>query len=77
LPDRARLRRCVLRRGPTSEWDTAAAQCVLEEAGGAVLDLTGKPLHYNRGESLLNPEFLAVGDAGIDWGARLRDAGLP
>jgi 3'(2'), 5'-bisphosphate nucleotidase len=66
-----------LRRGPTSEWDTAAAQCVLEEAGGAVLDLTGKPLHYNRGESLLNPEFLAVGDAGIDWGARLREAGLP
>jgi len=66
-----------LRRGPTSEWDTAAAQCVLEEAGGAVLDLAGKPLHYNRGESLLNPEFLAVGDGGIDWGTRLREAGLP
>ncbi|GLQ94735.1 3'(2'),5'-bisphosphate nucleotidase CysQ [Dyella acidisoli] len=66
-----------LRRGPTSEWDTAAAQCVLEEAGGAVLDLSGKPLHYNRGESLINPEFLAVGDAGIDWPARLREAGLP
>ncbi|RUL73954.1 3'(2'),5'-bisphosphate nucleotidase CysQ [Dyella choica] len=66
-----------LRRGPTSEWDTAAAQCVLEEAGGAVLDLTGNPLCYNRGESLINPEFLAVGDAAIDWPARLRDAGLP
>ncbi|GAB2592836.1 3'(2'),5'-bisphosphate nucleotidase CysQ [Dyella jejuensis] len=66
-----------LRRGPTSEWDTAAAQCVLEEAGGAVLDLAGVPLHYNRGESLLNPEFLAVGDAGIDWIMRLREAGLP
>jgi 3'(2'), 5'-bisphosphate nucleotidase len=66
-----------LRRGPTSEWDTAAAQSVLEEAGGAVLDLAGRPLHYNRGESLINPEFLAVGDAGIDWSARLRDAGLP
>jgi len=66
-----------LRCGPTSEWDTAAAQCVLEEAGGAVLDLHGKPLHYNRGESLINPEFLAVGDADIDWAARLREAGLP
>ncbi|MFC3650530.1 3'(2'),5'-bisphosphate nucleotidase CysQ [Dyella humi] len=66
-----------LRRGPTSEWDTAAAQCVLEEAGGAVLDLAGKPLHYNRGESLINPEFLAVGDADIDWATRLREAGLP
>nr|WP_274380823.1 3'(2'),5'-bisphosphate nucleotidase CysQ [Dyella acidiphila] len=65
-----------LRRGPTSEWDTAAAQCVLEEAGGAVLDLSGRPLRYNRGESLLNPEFLAVGDTGIDWAARLREAGL-
>jgi 3'(2'), 5'-bisphosphate nucleotidase len=66
-----------LRRGPTSEWDTAAAQCVLEEAGGAVLDLHGQPLRYNRGESLLNPEFIAVGDSGIDWSVRLRDAGLP
>ena len=66
-----------LRRGPTSEWDTAAAQCVLEEAGGAVLDLHGQPFRYNRGESLLNPEFIAVGDSGIDWTRKLRDAGLP
>ena len=66
-----------LRRGPTSEWDTAAAQCVLEEAGGAVLDLHGRPLRYDRGESLLNPEFIAVGDASLDWPAKLRDAGLP
>ena len=60
-----------LRRGPTSEWDTAAAQCVLEEAGGAVLDLHGEPFRYNRGESLLNPEFIAVGDTSIDWRGRL------
>lgn len=60
-----------LRRGPTSEWDTAAAQCVLEEAGGAVLDLDGRPLRYNCTDSLLNPEFIAVGDLGIDWAARL------
>jgi len=66
-----------LRRGPTSEWDTAAAQCVLEQAGGMVLDLNGEPLRYNRGESLLNPEFIAIGDNGIDWASRLRDAGLP
>lgn len=61
-----------LRLGPTSEWDTAAAQCVLEEAGGAVLDLAGAPFRYNRGESLLNPEFVAVGDASVDWPARLQ-----
>jgi len=61
-----------LRLGLTSEWDTAAAQCVLEEAGGAVLDLAGQPFRYNRGESLLNPEFIAVGDGTIDWAARLQ-----
>jgi 3'(2'), 5'-bisphosphate nucleotidase len=63
-----------LRLGLTSEWDTAAAQCVLEEAGGAVLDLAGRPFCYNRGESLLNPEFIAVGDSTLDWAARLRAA---
>ncbi len=61
-----------LRLGATSEWDTAAAQCVVDEAGGAVLDLEGRPFRYNRGESLLNPEFIAVGDGSIDWAARLR-----
>jgi 3'(2'), 5'-bisphosphate nucleotidase len=61
-----------LRLGLTSEWDTAAAQCVLDEAGGAVLDLEGQPFRYNRGESLLNPEFIAVGDCSIDWAGRLQ-----
>ena len=56
-----------LRLGPTSEWDTAAAQCVLEEAGGAVLDLAGRPLCCNTRDSLLNPEFLACGDPRTDW----------
>lgn len=65
-----------LRRGATSEWDTAAAQAVLEEAGGAVLDLAGDALRYNRGESLINPEFIAVGDVSIDWKARLQAADL-
>lgn len=61
-----------VRLGPTSEWDTAAAQCVLEEAGGAVIDLDGNPLRYNRKESLLNPEFIACGDSRQDW-AQLLD----
>jgi 3'(2'), 5'-bisphosphate nucleotidase len=60
-----------LRLGPTSEWDTAAAQCVLEQAGGAVVDLQGKPLRYNTKESLLNPEFLALGDPSPDWLGKL------
>ncbi len=50
------------RLGPTSEWDTAAAQCVVEEAGGAVLALPERvPLRYNQKDSLLNSEFLVVG----------------
>jgi 3'(2'), 5'-bisphosphate nucleotidase len=64
-----------LRLGLTSEWDTAAAQSILQEAGGAVLDLQGHPFTYNRGESLLNPEFIAVGDTSVDWAARVRATG--
>ena len=64
-----------LRLGPTSEWDTAAAQCILEEAGGAVLDLQARPLRYNGKESLLNPPFLAIGDRARDWHAALGLAG--
>ena len=55
------------RFAPTSEWDTAAGQCVLECAGGSVLTLDGMALRYNTKESLLNPHFLALGDAGLPW----------
>ena len=49
------------RLGPTMEWDTAAAQIVLEEAGGKVLvEATGEALKYNK-EDLLNPNFIAYG----------------
>lgn len=64
------------RFGPTSEWDTAAAQCVVTEAGGSVTDLALRPLEYNRKESLLNPEFLVIGDPAFDWESRLREAGI-
>ncbi len=57
------------RFGPTCEWDTGAAQCVLEAAGGQLLDVGLTPLRYNTGESLLNPDFIAVGDPAFDWAA--------
>ncbi|PHQ79295.1 MAG: 3'(2'),5'-bisphosphate nucleotidase [Coxiella sp. (in: Bacteria)] len=50
------------RLGPTSEWDTAAGQCVVEEAGGLVVDLDGQPLSYNARDTLLNPGFAVIGD---------------
>ncbi len=55
------------RLGPTMEWDTAAAQAVVEAAGGAVTTLDGRPLRYNERDTLLNPHFLAVGDARREW----------
>lgn len=45
------------RFGPTMEWDTAAAQAVVEGAGGSVRTKDGQPLVYNK-ESLLNPYFV-------------------
>jgi len=55
------------RFGPTSEWDTAAGQCVLEAAGGALLDPRGRPFRYNQREHLLNGDFIALGDASLPW----------
>ncbi len=55
------------RIGPTCEWDTAAAHCIVKEAGGRVTDLKGRELRYNARESFLNPYFLAFGDKHADW----------
>ncbi|VFB08190.1 cysQ protein [Aeromonas salmonicida] len=46
------------RLAPTCEWDTAAAQAVLEGAGGSVTRLDGSPLAYNKPD-ILNPWFVA------------------
>lgn len=49
------------RLAPTMEWDTGAAQIVLEEAGGKIIQAaTNQPLTYNK-ENLLNPFFIAYG----------------
>jgi 3'(2'), 5'-bisphosphate nucleotidase len=55
------------RFGPTSEWDTAAGQCVLEAAGGVVMDPQGRPLRYNQRDTILNGDFLALGDPALPW----------
>ncbi|MBT2968285.1 MAG: 3'(2'),5'-bisphosphate nucleotidase [gamma proteobacterium symbiont of Ctena orbiculata] len=55
------------RLGPTSEWDTAAAQAVVEAAGGQVTTLDLQPLAYNAKDSLLNPHFLVFGDRATNW----------
>ena len=55
------------RLGLTSEWDTAAAQCIVEQAGGQVVTMDGKPLIYNTKDSLLNPHFMVYGDKSRHW----------
>jgi 3'(2'), 5'-bisphosphate nucleotidase len=55
------------RIGPTSEWDTAAAHCVLTEAGGDIVDISGRSLRYNTKQSLLNPNFFATVKTTFNW----------
>lgn len=64
------LKFCLLARGdaqlyprftPTSEWDTAAGQAVLEAAGGVVITLDGQRMRYGKGDlAFLNPYFVAA-----------------
>jgi 3'(2'), 5'-bisphosphate nucleotidase len=55
------------RLGPTSLWDTAAAQCVVEQAGGSVLQLSGEPITYEDPSRILNPFFVAHGASDVNW----------
>lgn len=51
------------RIAPTMEWDTGAAQAILEEAGGCVVTYEdqSQDLIYNK-QNLLNPYFIAMGN---------------
>jgi 3'(2'), 5'-bisphosphate nucleotidase len=55
------------RFGPTSEWDTAAGQAIVEAAGGRMLDPQGRPFRYNQRDTILNGDFVALGDATLPW----------
>jgi 3'(2'), 5'-bisphosphate nucleotidase len=83
IPMGSSLKFCVIaeggadlypRLGLTSEWDTAAAQAVVEQAGGSVVTLDGKPMKYNAKEDILNPHFFVIGAADQDWLALLPDS---
>ena len=83
LPMGSSLKFCVIaegaadlypRLGLTSEWDTAAAQAVIEQAGGSVVTLDGKPMKYNTKSDILNPFFFVIGATDRDWLALLPDS---
>ena len=61
-----------LRDVPTMEWDTAAAQCVVEAAGGGVTDLSGRPLRYGK-PGLRNGPIMTAGDPKFSWQAFVLD----
>lgn len=56
-----------LRLSPSSEWDNAAGQCLIEEAGGAVYSFDGQPLPYNYTGTLEQRPFVAVADVAFEW----------
>jgi 3'(2'), 5'-bisphosphate nucleotidase len=58
---------CYLRLGPTGEWDTAATECIVTEAGGSILSTRLEPLSYNQRETLENPNFIVIGDTRLPW----------
>ena len=83
IPMGASLKSCLVaegaadvyaRLGPTGEWDTAAAQVIVEEAGGRFIDTGRRELRYNTRESLINPDFVVYGDDSVDWVERLGPA---
>lgn len=56
-----------MRIGPTGEWDTGAAHCILHEAGGGIFDLEMNALTYNKRDTLANPNFVVCGDLSLPW----------
>lgn len=64
---------CYIRVGPTGEWDTGAAHCILHEAGGDIKNLQLDPLTYNQRTTLQNPDFIVCGDPDIAWSQLLKE----
>jgi 3'(2'), 5'-bisphosphate nucleotidase len=58
---------CYLRIGPTGEWDAGASHCIIEQAGGSIIDSEFLPLTYNQREGLMNPDFMTLGTSNIPW----------
>ncbi len=48
------------RHNPTMEWDTAAMQCIVEEAGGIFRQMDDSQMTYNRDDSLNAKGFYAI-----------------
>ena len=58
---------CYIRLGDTGEWDTAAAEVLLTELGGKIVDLQFIPLSYNQRQHFINPHFIVLRESKYDW----------
>lgn len=56
-----------MRLGVTGEWDTGASQCIVNEAGGAIKSAYLDEITYNQRETVVNPDFVVLGDQRVDW----------
>lgn len=56
-----------MRIGPTGEWDTGAAEILVREAGGQLVDVHYQPLSYNQTANTDNPDFIVLGDPAVAW----------
>lgn len=63
---------CYIRLGDTGEWDTAAAEILLAELGGAIFSTDFQPLSYNQRETLINPHFIMVNNSQLAWQTMFR-----
>jgi 3'(2'), 5'-bisphosphate nucleotidase len=66
--------------GKTKEWDTCAPEAVLHEAGGRMTDIWGRPLLYNRRDTLNRDGLIASNGAAHETivetvAALMREAG--
>ena len=44
---------------PKNEWDICAGNCIINEAGGKLIDLHGNPREYNLEKTLIEPGLIA------------------
>lgn len=51
------------RYNPTMEWDTAAMQCIVEEAGGIFRQMDDSPMEYNRENPVNEQGFYVINRA--------------
>ena len=44
---------------PKNEWDICAGNCIVNEAGGKLIDLFGEERNYNQEDTLITPGLIA------------------